>query len=124
VLIEQGAVDHVLEEEVFLLAGKFLSRHDTPIQSTEKFPVSRADREPCDQYPVDLGLSDRIIISRPVSLKVLDAGRPDLHRNSPLMEVLYGSPALGFSPSRDIRPIPGADKSDFHFDSSGLFGLF
>ena len=124
VLIKQGAVDHVLEEEVFLLAGKFLSGKDAPVQGTEKFPVSRADREPFDQYTVDLIISGRIIISRPVPFKVLDAGCPDLHRNSSLMKVLYGSPGLGFSPSRDIRPIPGADKGDFHFDSSDLFGLF
>jgi hypothetical protein len=123
VLIEQRAVDHVLEEEVFLLAGKFLSGQDTPIQRTEKFPVSRADRKPFDQYLVDLGLSGRIIISRPVPFKVLDAGRPDLHRNSSLMEILYGSPALGFGPSRDVRPIPGADKGDFHFNFSGVFSL-
>jgi hypothetical protein len=124
VLIEQGAVNHVLEEEVFLLAGEFLSGQDAPVQRTKKFLIARADWEPFDQYTVDLIISGRIIISRPVPFKVLNAGCPDLHRNSPLMKVLYGSPGLGFSPSRDIQPIPGADKGDFHFDSSGLFSLF
>jgi hypothetical protein len=40
------------------------------------------------------------------------------------MKVLHGSPGLGFSSPGDIRPIPGADKSDSHFSWSGQFGLF
>src|SRR4030042_3350819 len=103
VLVKQRAVGDVLEEEVFFLAGKFLSGHDPPVQGTEKFPVSGTDREPFDRDTVDLSLSGRIIIPRPVSFKVFNAGRPALHRHPSLMEVFYGSPGLGLSPSRDIR---------------------
>jgi hypothetical protein len=114
----------MLEEKVFFLSGKFFSGKDSTVKSAEKFPVSGADRESFDQYAIDLGIPGRIIIASPIPFKVLNAGSPDLHRNPPLLKVFHGSPGLGFSPSRDIRPIPGADKSNSHFSRSGQFSLF
>ncbi len=114
-LIKGRAVDHVLEKEIFFLPGKLFSGQDAPVQGIKKFTVSGADRESFDQNPVDLIISGRVIIERPIPFEILDTGCPDLDRHSPLMEVFYGSPGLGFGASGDIGPVPRTDKGDFHF---------
>ena len=118
--VQQGAVDHVLKEKVFFLPGKGFSGKDSAIQGRKKLSVAGRDREPFDHYPVDIRIPSRVIIGRPIPFKILDTGRPDLYRNSPLGEIFYGTSGLGFSPTGDIRTVPRANKSDLHRNSSGL----
>ena len=113
ILVEQRAVDHVLEKKVFFLARKFFPGEDPPVQRAEKLPVSGPDRETFDQYPIDLTISSRIIIASPIPFKIFNASRPDLHRNPALMKVLYGLRASASAPPGISGPYQGQIKAIF-----------